>query len=120
MTDNNQKNEVSETGDAGTENAMPQKKSNPAGRILFLVITAMCFVYLYYRLNGAASREGLPLITYMTDVFSNVAWVPWLGLMIAYSLFYFLVDTLVVTRALNWFLAAVSYTHLTLPTKRIV
>ena len=57
MTDNNQKNEVSETGDAGTENAMPQKKSNPAGRILFLAITAMCFVYLYYRLNGAASRE---------------------------------------------------------------
>ena len=109
MTDNNQEKEVSETGDAGTENAMPQKKSNPAGRILFLAITAMCFVYLYYRLNGAASREGLPLIAYMTDVFSNVAWVPWLGLMIAYSLFYFLVDTLVVTRALNWFLADIKY-----------
>ena len=109
MTDNNQKNEMSETGDAGTENATPQKKPNPAGRILFLAITAMCFVYLYYRLNGAASREGLPLIAYMTDIFSSVAWVPWLGLMIAYSLFYFLVDTLVVTRALNWFLADIKY-----------
>ena len=109
MTDDNQKNEVREAGDAETENAMPQKNSNPAGRIVFLAITAMCFVYLYYRLNGAASREGLPLIAYMTDVFSNVAWVPWLCLMIAYSLFYFLVDTLVVTRALNWFLADIKY-----------
>ena len=109
MTDNNQTEELRGSGETETESAMPQKKTSPAGRILFLIITAMCFVYLYYRLNGAASREGLSLTVYMAEVFSNVAWVPWLALMIAYSLFYFLVDTLVVTRALNWFLADIKY-----------
>ena len=73
------------------------KRPNPAGRTLFLVLTGGCFVYLYYRLNGAATREGLTLTAYMTDVFANVQWLPWLGLMMAYSSFYFLVDTLVVT-----------------------
>ena len=84
-------------------------KTNPLGRVAFLILTAICFVYLYSRLNGAAAREGLSLVAYMTDVFSNVAWLPWLGLMIAYSLFYFFIDTLVVTRALNWFIAEIKY-----------
>ena len=85
------------------------RSSNTLGRIIFLVITAGCFTYLYYRLNGAASREGLSLVEYMTQVFSNVRWLPWLGLMMAYSGFYFLVDTLVVTRALNWFVKPIRY-----------
>jgi len=87
----------------------PRKKSNPLGRVMFLVITAICFAYLYTRLNGAAAREGLSLATYMANVFANVDWIPWLLLMIGYSLFYFLIDTLVVTRALNWFLAKIRY-----------
>jgi len=88
----------------------PQKrKPNPIGRVLFLLLTAACFAYLYYRLNGAAMREGLSLTEYMTQVFANVAWFPWLLLMMGYSLFYFLIDTLVVTRALNWFLADIKY-----------
>ena len=32
------------------------KKPSPIGRIIFLIITAICFVYLYYRLNGADIR----------------------------------------------------------------
>ena len=35
------------------------RKKNIYGQILFLIITAGCFAYLYYRLNGAAAREGL-------------------------------------------------------------
>ena len=85
------------------------RRSSRLGRIVFLVITAGCFTYLYYRLNGAATREGLPLVEYMTAVFSNVRWLPWLALMMAYSSFYFLVDTLVVTRALNWFVKPIRY-----------
>ena len=76
---------------------------------MFLVLTGGCFVYLYYRLNGAATREVLTLAAYMTDVFANVQWLPWLGLMMAYSTLYFLVDTLVVTRALNWFIKDIRY-----------
>jgi hypothetical protein len=87
----------------------PQRKQGPLGRVIFLGITAACFVYLYYRLAGAASRENLTLVEYMSQVFANVQWLPWLALMMCYSLFYFLIDTLVVTRALNWFLANIKF-----------
>ncbi len=87
----------------------PKKKSGPLPRIIFLVITAVCFGYLYFRLNGAAAREGMTLVAYMSQVFSTVDWIPWLGLMICYSLFYFLIDTLVVTKALNWFISDIKY-----------
>ena len=86
-----------------------KKKASPLGRVIFLVITAICFGYLYYRLNGAALREGMTLIPYMSQVFSTVDWLPWLGLMICYSLFYFFIDTLVVTKALNWFISDIKY-----------
>ena len=79
------------------------------GRAGFLVLGIVCFAYLYYRLNGAAAREGLPLAVYMADVFAHVDWAAWLVLMVAYSGFYFCIDTLVVTRALNWFVTPVRY-----------
>lgn len=91
------------------EPSTAKKKQSPVGRLIFLLITGACFVYLYFRLNGAAARESMPLTEYMTQVFANVAWGPWLTLMVAYSLFYFLIDTLVVTRALNWLLADIKY-----------
>ena len=49
------------------------------------------------------------MVEYMTQVFSTVDWVPWLGLMICYSLFYFFIDTLVVTKAMNWFISDIKY-----------
>ena len=91
------------------EPSTAEKKQSPVGRLIFLLITGACFVYLYFRVNGAAARESMPLTEYMTQVFANVAWGPWLTLMVAYSLFYFLIDTLVVTRALNWLLADIKY-----------
>jgi hypothetical protein len=92
-----------------SEQKPAKKKANPIGRIIFLVLTAACFGYLYFRLNGAAAREGMSLVEYMTQVFSTVDWVPWLGLMICYSLFYFFIDTLVVTKAMNWFISDIKY-----------
>lgn len=79
------------------------------GRVIFLLITLACFAYLYYRINGAAQREGLALVDYMRQVFAGVDWLPWLALMVGYSVFYFLIDTLVVTRALNWFISDIRY-----------
>lgn len=107
MTDNNDMEGLGQTTSPEPENRID--KPNPAGRIIFLIITAICFVYLYYRLNGAAIREGLSLPGYMAQVFANVSWIPWLALMMGYSLFYFLIDTLVVTKSLNWFLAEIKY-----------
>ena len=88
------------------------KKSGNLGRIIFLVITAACFAYLYFRLDGAAGREGLSLVEYMANVFANVDWVTWAAIMVAYSLFYFLIDTLVVNRALTWFIKPIKYTDI--------
>ncbi|MSR11299.1 MAG: hypothetical protein EXR84_05795 [Gammaproteobacteria bacterium] len=86
-----------------------RKKPNAIGRVLFLILTAICFAYLYYRLNGAAMREGMTLVAYMTQVFASVNWIPWIILMVGYSLFYFVIDTLVVTKALGWFVADIRY-----------
>jgi len=97
------------TTETKAEVAPGKKKPSPIGRVLFLIITAFCFAYLYYRLNGAAAREGLNLVEYMTQVFATVDWIPWLALMVCYSLFYFAIDTLVVTKALNWFVADIKY-----------
>lgn len=85
---------------------------NKLGRVAFLILTLLCFAYLYSRLNGAALREGLSLSAYMIQVFATVNWIPWLLLMVTYSLFYFFIDTLVVTRALNWFVHDVKYTDI--------
>lgn len=87
----------------------PRRKPSVLQRGIFLVFTALCFMYLYYRLNGAAMREGMGLVDYMSQVFSNVSWLPWLLLMMSYSVVYFLIDTLVITRALNWFIAPIKY-----------
>jgi hypothetical protein len=94
------------------EDKKPEAKpgrGNTIGRLVFLVLTSVCFVYLYLRLNGAAQREGLELTEYMARVFATVQWGSWLLLMVAYSLFYFAIDTLVVSRALNWFIKDIRY-----------
>ncbi len=83
-----------------------------AGRVAFLALSIACFAYLYVRLNGAAAREGLSLADYMTQVFAGVEWVSWIVLMMAYSGLYFLIDTLVVTRALTWFVTPIRYRDL--------
>ena len=101
--------EVEEQSEVQAEENNAPKKQGLLGRVVFLGITAACFVYLYFRLNGAAARENLGLVEYMTQVFATVQWIPWLALMMGYSLFYFLIDTLVVTRALNWLLADIKY-----------
>jgi hypothetical protein len=95
--------------DSEEDSATATTQRNSLGRIAILLVTALCFAYLYYRLNGAAMREGLSLSQYMGQVFATVDWIPWLLLMVTYSLFYFAIDTLVVTRALNWFIKDIKY-----------
>ena len=98
------------TPDASAPAAPP--KRSLAGRAGFLALSLACFAYLYFRLNGAAAREGLSLADYMTGVFANVEWLSWIALMVAYSGFYFCIDTLVVSRALNWFVSPIRYRDL--------
>ena len=48
----------------------------------------------------------------MAQVFANVDWVTWALLMAGYSLFYFVIDTAIVWRALNWFIKPIGYTDI--------
>lgn len=73
------------------------------------LIAAACFAYLYWRVSGAAAREGTTLVPYLGAVFREVPWDRWLALMIPYSVFFFLVDSLVVWRVVSWFNARVPY-----------
>jgi hypothetical protein len=97
---------------AAPNTALAPRKKSLGARLVFLLIALACFGYLYVRLNGAAAREGLSLGDYMGAVFANVQWLPWLLLMVLYSTLYFLIDTLVVSRALAWFVRPVPYRDL--------
>ena len=81
-------------------------------QLLPWAITLVCFGYLYTRLSGAAARDGLGLVEYLTGIFGRVAWTSWLGLMIPYSAFFFLIDSLVVWRVVSWFNTPVRYTDI--------
>lgn len=72
-------------------------------------ITIVCFGYLYTRLDAAAGREGLTLVAYLGSVFAKVSWLKWLALMVPYSAFFFLVDSLIVWRVVSWFNTPVRY-----------
>ena len=87
----------------------PHRHSKVLSRLIFFAIAIACFLFLYYRLNGAAAREGLPLLDYMSRVFTNVRWLPWLLLMMTYSCLYLAIDTLVLTQALTWFIKPIGY-----------
>jgi len=99
------------TADAPPE---PQRPSKPglAQRILPWAITLACFAFLYTRVSAAAAREGFSVAAYLGQVFAKVHWASWLGLMIPYSIVFFLVDSLVVWRVVNWFNARVAYTDI--------
>ena len=91
---------MTESQPAASPEQPPRKGTGP-GRIVFLLLSLACFAYLYFRLNGAAAREELSLVDYMVQVFTGVQWSSWILLMAAYSGFYFLIDTLVATKALS-------------------
>ncbi len=93
-----------------SEEALPTSRKTPLWlKVLPWLITGTCFVYLYTRLAGAAERQGTSLVPYLASVFSHVDWLRWLSLMIPYCIFFFLIDTLILTRVFNWFNAKISY-----------
>jgi hypothetical protein len=55
------------------------------------------------------AREGMAVRPYLMSVFASVPWHRWLALMVPYSTFFFLVDSTVVWRVVNWFNARVPW-----------
>jgi hypothetical protein len=73
------------------------------------LITAACFAHLYGRVDAQAAREGQTAVEFLLAVFADVSWGRWLALMVPYSAFFFLIDSLVVWRVINWFNTRVRY-----------
>ena len=73
------------------------------------VITLGCFAFLYTRMAGPAAAQGMNVPEYLGSVFASVSWTAWLMLMVPYSIFFFLIDSLIVWRVINWFNAKVAY-----------
>ncbi len=78
-------------------------------RTLPWLISVACFAYLYARVQTQAAREAQSAVEFLLAVFADVSWVRWLALMIPYSALFFLIDSLVVWRVVNWFNTRVRY-----------
>ena len=87
----------------------PQRRSSWIAKLLPWIITLACFAFLYTRIEGAARREQSSAFPYLMHAFEKVDWWSWLSLMIPYSLLFFLVDSLVIWRVVNWFNTRISY-----------
>jgi hypothetical protein len=81
-------------------------------RLLPWAITIACLAFLYTRLQGAAAAQGTGLLPYLAGIFSRVSWSRWLALMVPYCVFYFLIDTLVLWRVINWFNTRIGFMDL--------
>ena len=100
---------MSESGESRPPAGSPPPRAALWARALPWLVTLACFAFLYGRLDAAAAREGESLPRYLGGVFARVSWSRWLALMIPYSAFYLLVDSLVTWRVVCWFNARVRF-----------
>jgi hypothetical protein len=90
--------------DSDTTSAPGQaKKSNLLFRVGTWLLAIGCFYLVYGRTAEAAARDGLSVLDYLARFFGEADWVAWLGLMIPYSVFFFLIDAHVTWRVIRWF-----------------
>ncbi len=89
-----------------------EPRTAPWLRALPWLVTAACFAFLYYRIDKPASAAGMSVVPYLIEGFRNVSWGRWVALMVPYSLFYFMIDSLVTWRVINWFNARVRFSDI--------
>ena len=78
-------------------------------RILPWLLTLVCFGFLYFKIQGQALRAGETPLRFIAGVFQGVSWTRWLALMVPYSAFFLVIDSLVLWRVINWFNTRVRY-----------
>ena len=91
------------------ENRLDRRRPARWHGLLPWLITLVCFGYLYFQIDSQAARQGTTTFGLLGGVFQRVDWLRWLLLMIPYSAFFFLVDSLIVWRIINWFNTRVPY-----------
>ena len=80
-----------------------QKKSNWIFKLITYAITIVCFYLVFNKTEATAAREGLTVLEYLSRFFAEADWTAWLALMGAYSLFFILIDSHAIWRAVRWF-----------------
>ena len=97
------------TAESSTEPApeAPPTKRALWQKLLPWVITIACFAWMYRKIAMRAGEEGAA--AYLAGIFGSVDWLAWLMLMVPYSIFYLIIDTLVLWRVVNWFNAKIPY-----------
>ena len=91
------------TGTRDSDAAQREAPRRPWLRVLPWLLSAACFAFLFFRIDGAARAADSRAIPYLIGVFERVSWGQWLALMIPYSVLYFLVESTVIWRVINWF-----------------
>ena len=87
--------------------SMTEKKGKKTGKLVFSVctwlLTAGCFYLVWGKITTAAVLEDQEVIEYLLTFFGQANWVLWLGIMVPYSVFFFIVDTHATWRVIRWF-----------------
>ena len=87
--------------------SITEKKGKKTGKLVFSVCTwllpAGCFYLVWGKINTAAVLEDQEVIEYLLTFFGQANWVLWLGIMVPYSVFFFIVDTHATWRVIRWF-----------------
>ena len=87
--------------------SVTEKKEKKTGKLVFSVctwlLTAGCFYLVWGKINTAAVLEDQEVIEYLLTFFGQANWVLWLGIMVPYSVFFFIVDTHATWRVIRWF-----------------
>jgi hypothetical protein len=78
-------------------------------RSLPWLLTLLCFAFLYLKIQAQAARSGETVPGLIAGVFRDVSWTRWLALMIPYSAFFLVIDSLVLWRVINWFNTRIRY-----------
>jgi hypothetical protein len=94
-----------------SEGAVPKPSGTGAllRRSLPWLLTLACFAYLYWKIQGQAARMGQTPLAFVAGIFRGVSWTQWLALMVPYSAFFLLIDSLVICRVINWFNTPLRY-----------
>ena len=99
-----------------SDKAATSSVKSGAFKTLTWILALACFYLVYTKIVEAGARaEPTPLgpVDYLIDFFAGVQWWQWLGLMIPYSIFFFLVDAHATWRVVRWFnVSTIKYTDI--------
>ena len=84
---------------------------NSISKLFSWLLSVACFLYLYFQIK-TQTPEGISVFAFLVNIFASVNWAIWLSIMIPYSIFYLLIDTAILWRAITWFNTKVAYKSL--------